>query len=79
MGVKGSTLVNFVTDLVTFGGQGLNFGDLCNRFSDLWGFRGSTLVIFVTDLVTSGWSGGSTLVTFVTDFVTFGGSGGQFW
>ena len=49
--------MTFVTDFVTFGGQGVNFGDLRNRFSDLWGVRGSTLVTFVTDFVTFGGSG----------------------
>ena len=47
-----------MTDFVTFGGQGVNFGDLCNRFSDVWGVRGSTLVTFVNDLMTFGVSGG---------------------
>ena len=52
-----------MTDFVTFGGQGVNFGDLCNRFSDLWGVKGSILVNFVTDSVTSEGSGWSTLGT----------------
>ena len=31
--------MTFVTDLVSFGGQGVNFGDHRNQFRDLWGVR----------------------------------------
>ena len=44
-GSGGSTLLTFLTDFVTFGGSGGQFGDL-------WGVRGSTLLIFVKDFVT---------------------------
>ena len=50
-GSGGSTLVTFVTDFETFGGsggqfgdlfggQGVNFADICEGFCDLWGVRG---------------------------------------
>ena len=50
-GLRGSTLVTFVKDFVTFGGQGgqfgdlwgvrgVNFADICEGFCDLWGVRG---------------------------------------
>ena len=64
--------MTFLTNLVTFGGQGVNFADICERFCDMWGVRG----VNFDDL----WGvKGSTLVTFVKDFVTFGGQGGQLW
>ena len=43
--------MTFVTDLVSFGGSGVNFGDF-------WGFRGVTLLTFVKNFVTFGGSGG---------------------